>query len=117
MNTRTTDEIDNEKRRKPRPDLVPARAILAAARAMAYGAEKHGLGQSGRGTYRDPGLDQSELATHIASFERHWLKFRQAVQEKTPDQDPETGLSHLDHAMAQLSLCVDLWENPVEIDE
>lgn len=100
-------EIDAEKARKPRPDLVPARAILAAGRAMAYGVSKHGPGQTGRGTYRDPG-EQGRPETHMASCLRHMLAY---LCGETHDSD--SGLAHLDCATAHLCMVVDLVEDPV----
>jgi hypothetical protein len=104
---KTETEINNEKSLKPRPDLVPVRAIMAAARAFAYGANKHGLGNTGRGTYRDAGTDQAEIATHKASFLRHWLAYWSGELV-----DPESGLSHLDCMAAQLGIVIDLVEDP-----
>lgn len=105
--------IDHEKQEKPRPDLVPPRAIAAAGRAMAAGVRKHGGGTTGRGTYRDPG-DQGTVAAHVASFERHWLAVRQALHRGTTIPiDAGTGLSELDCAAAQLAMVVDLVEDPV----
>lgn len=103
---KTTAEVDAEKAAKPRPDLVPGRAILAAARAFGYGAAKHGT-PGGRGTYRIAGDLQSRVRTHAASLERHW----QAIKSGE-FVDPESGLSHLDHMAAQLSIVIDLMEDP-----
>lgn len=98
--------IDEEKSRKSRPDLVPALAIEAAGDAFAYGVAKHGI-PNGRGTYRIAGTEQAETQTHVASFERHWLAWKRGEE-----CDPESGLSHLAHAMAQLAIVVDLVRNP-----
>lgn len=106
MSPRSEEEINAEKAMQPdRPDLVPVRAILAAGRAFAVGAAKHGT-PNGRGTYRIAGTEQADPATHIASFERHWMKWRSGVLVDG------SGLSHLDHAMAQLAIIVDLIEDP-----
>ena len=104
---KTEEEINAEKASKPRPDLVPARAVLAAGRALAYGANKHGLA-GGRGTYRIADTDQAKVETHLASCLRHILEFQidpSAVEEGS-------GLSVLDHAFAQLAIVVDLVEDP-----
>lgn len=110
----TEEEIDKEKTTKPRPDLVPPRAIMAAGRALGYGANKHGLGRSTWGTYRDAGTEQADIRTHIASFERHWQRFKQAMRDGTGPGvlDPESGQRELDCAMAQLSIIVDQAEDP-----
>lgn len=109
MGTKTAEEISAEKAAKPRPDLVPARAIVAAGRAFGYGARKHGLSSNGRGTYRDPvnHPDQCLVATHVASFERHWFAYKSGELI-----DKESGLAHLDCAAAQLSIVIDLTEDP-----
>lgn len=99
--------IDAEKSAKPRPDLVPARAILAAGQAFAYGLSKHGGGLSGRGTFRDAGTEQAKVETHVASFSRHWFAYLSGELI-----DEQSGLPHLWCAMAQLAIVVDLTENP-----
>lgn len=104
---KTENEINAEKAAKPRPDLLPARALLAGGRAFGYGAAKHGLGRSGRGTYRDAGTEQATVETHRASFMRHWCAYWAGETI-----DPESGLSHLDCMMAQLSIIIDLVEDP-----
>lgn len=110
---KTEKEIDAEKDTKPRPDLVPARAVMAAGRAFAYGAAKHGL-PNGRGTYRIAGTKQAEVDTHLASCIRHLREYQidnHALEEGS-------GLSVLDHAMAQLSIVIDLVEDsPLNIEQ
>ena len=106
-NVLTQDQIAAEKATKPRPDLFPARAILAGGRAFAKGLAKHGGGATGRGTFRDAGTPQAEVSTHIASLFRHLLQW----QSGQPI-DPDTGLSHLDCAIAQLAVVIDLVEDP-----
>lgn len=103
---RSTEEIDQEKALKPRPDLVPGRAVLAAGRAMAYGHAKHGT-PGGLGTYRTAGCAQSRARTHAAALERHWQAFKSGER-----MDPESGLAHLDHMAAQLAILIDLIEVP-----
>ncbi len=86
---------------------MPARAIEAGGRAFAVGVQKHGLADNGRGTYRVAGTDQSKPDTHWASLFRHLYAYRRGELA-----DPDSGLSHLDHAMAQLAIIVDLVEDP-----
>jgi Domain of unknown function (DUF5664) len=105
--SRTIEEIDAEKRAKPSPSLVPARSMIAAARAFSYGETKHGLGYTGRGTYRDAGTEQASIRTHFDSLERHL-----AAIKSGEFVDPESGLSHYDCAMAQMCIVVDLVEDP-----
>lgn len=71
--------------------LVPIEAQEAIARAMMYGAKKYG-----RGNYRLSGMAWSRL---IAACLRHLGTF---LYDGSPD--PESGLSHLDHALASLAM-------------
>ena len=104
-----TETIDAEKAQQPRVSLVPARAIMAAARSMTAGVAKHGGGHTGRGTYRDADSGGQCLPeTHLDSCFRHLLKY--VMGEQT---DAGTGLSHLDCAIAQLAVVIDLVEDPV----
>lgn len=103
-------EINAEKAAKTsRPDLVPAELAIAAGRPFAYGAVKHGLGESGRGTYRDPGTEQATIETHVASFARHWSAFLAGEYI-----DPDSGaaqLRHIDCCAAQLAIILSLIDN------
>lgn len=118
MSTKTQAEIDAEKAGKPRPDLLPPIAVMLGGRAMGVGERKHGLGRTGFGTYRDEGSEQADVRTHIASFERHWLKFKRAFRTGTPNPiDPESGdeqLTELACAIAQLAIVIELIEEPVD---
>lgn len=107
--TKTMEEINAEKRRKPRLDIVPSELDFAAGRAFAYGADKHGVpdGNDGFGTWRTAGTEQAEPLVHYAGLLRHLKLWRSG--ERT---DPESGLSHLDHAAAQLAMLLDLVVNP-----
>lgn len=109
----TEEQINAEKAAKSRPDLVPPRFNMAAGRALGYGARKHGLGRSGVGTYRDAGTEQALLETHVASFERHWQRFKMGRRAGIENPiDEESGLTELDCAAAQFSIIVDLTEDP-----
>lgn len=110
--SKTEEEINAEKASRSRPDLVPTRSHMAGGRAFAVGVAKHGLGKTGRGTYRDAGTEQSEVETHRASFFRHWCAFWSGQSN-----DPDSGLSHLDHMVAQLAIIVDLVEDPPNLPD
>lgn len=74
---------------KPRIDLVPTDLSQAAARALMFGAAKYAAWNWLKG------LSWSET---YASLQRHlaaWLNGE--------DTDPESGLSHLDHAAANIA--------------
>ncbi len=118
MSTKTQAEIDAEKAGKPRPDLLPPIAVILGGRAMGAGERKHGLGRTGFGTYRDEGSEQADVRRHIASFERHWLKFKRAFRTGNPNPiDPDSGdeqLTELACAMAQLAIVIELIEEPVD---
>lgn len=100
---KTRDEIEAEKALKPRPDLLPACAIIGAGRVMAYGASKHG-----DCTWRVAGTGQADPQTHLASAYRHLLEFMEdprAVEEGS-------GLPVLYHCLSQVAIVIDLVENP-----
>ena len=104
---KTEAEINAEKAALPRPGLVPPRAILAAGRAFAFGVAKHGLAKNGRGTYRVAGTEQAMVSTHFECLMRHLLLWQSGETHA-----PDSKLHHLDHAMAQLAIIVDLVEDP-----
>lgn len=104
---KTEQEINAEKAAKPRLDLVPPRGIEAAGRALGYGAGKHGTpAPGGWGTWRIAGTEQAQPLTHFACLLRHLMAWRRGEA-----CDPESGLSHLDHAAAQLMILVDVVED------
>lgn len=97
------EQVDAEKALKPRPDLLPARALLGGGKAMAYGRAKHG-----RCTWRVPGTEQATVECHAASAFRHLLDFLldpNAVEAGSK-------LSVLYHLLAQVSIMIDLHEDP-----
>jgi hypothetical protein len=103
MRTKSMQEIDAEKHDKPRPDLLPASALLAAGKVMAYGFKKHG-----NCTWKVPGTEQAKPETHIASAYRHLLEY-----QNNPDAVEEgSGLPVLYHALAQIAIAIDCIENP-----
>lgn len=80
---------------KTRYDLVPAVALEGAAAALTHGAHKHG----------DQGYLQAKPAQLYAAAQRHlWTWWNPDVDT----HDDETGLSHLDHAIADLMMLRDL---------
>jgi hypothetical protein len=79
---------------KPDLSLVPRSVMDAIARALMYGEKKYS-----RGNYR-LGMESHRL---IAAAMRHitawqWLE----------EIDPESGLCHLDHALASIAMLVDM---------
>jgi hypothetical protein len=71
--------------------LVPLEAMEGIARAMTYGAKKYS-----RGNYRLSGMEWTRLAAACARHLFAWLAGE--------DLDPESGLSHIDHAQASLAM-------------
>jgi len=71
--------------------LVPIEAQEAVARAMMYGAQKYG-----RGNYRKSAMEWTRLASAALRHITAWL-FVSTL-------DPESGNSHLDHALASLAM-------------
>ena len=96
--TRTREEIEAEKARKPRPDLIPGAARIAVGRVLAMGCAKHG-----RCTWTEAGTEQARGETHIASAERHLA----ALGDSYDALDDESGLPHLWHAAAQMLIAID----------
>lgn len=74
---------------KPPVALVPSSYILAAARALGYGANKYAPNNWRRG------MKWSEV---FSALQRHLLAWNNGE-----DYDLDTGLSHLDHAGACLA--------------
>lgn len=110
MSLKSEAEINAEKAAKSAIDVTPPELMLAAGRALGYGKAKHGVATSdGWGTWRVAGTQQAEPLTHYSCLMRHLLAWR-AGEER----DPESGLSHLDHAAAQLAILLDLLARPVE---
>ena len=102
MRRQTEKEVDIEKLYKPRPDLLPARALLAAGEVMGYGYRKHG-----NCTWRVAGTEQAKPETHTASALRHLLEHLadpRAVEEGS-------GLPVLWHAMSQIAIAIDCIES------
>ncbi len=75
---------------KPRTDLVPPQSIMAAARAFTYGAKKYSPWNWALG------MDWLRLYGATLRHLFQWLCGEKA--------DSESGLSHLDHALASLMM-------------
>ena len=87
---------------------VPSELVLAAGRAIGYGVSKHGIATAdGWGTWRVAGTQQADPLTHYGCLRRHLAAWRAGEAS-----DPESGLSHLDHAAAQLAILLDLLARP-----
>lgn len=79
---------------KPRPELIPPEALMAAARAFTYGAQKYGAGNWSRG-------EMLPLSRLFGALQRHLWSWWSGVEV-----DADSGLGHLDHALASLAMLV-----------
>lgn len=94
---------------KPRISLIPKDAIWGMGAALAYGEKKYGTNN-----FRN-GIAFSRLADAAQRHLTAWMEGE--------NQDPESKLSHLDHAMASLAMLKfmdvnrqdqdDRWLNPI----
>ena len=85
--------IPRKNQNKPPVDLVPPALMLGAARALGHGAGKY------RASDPFNFLRAYTFRTVYASLTRHLLAWYQGQE-----QDEESGLSHLDHVAANLSM-------------
>lgn len=93
-------KFDNE---KPRLDLVSPIAITELAKVLSHGAFKYGLHN-----WRE-GLSYSRL---VAAALRHILSFLSGESK-----DPETGLSHIAHAMANCMFLLEFEATQPHLDD
>ena len=84
---------------KPDPTLVCPEMILGAARALTYGCQKYSRNNFLKG-------DGMPLEVVLASMQRHLLAYQAGE-----DHDEESGLTHLDHVGANLSMLNALIQN------
>lgn len=88
---------------KARINLVPVEAIEGAAKAFGFGADKYGVDN-----FRN-GIAYRRLADATM---RHLLAYMNGE-----DNDPESGLSHLDHGLASLSMLKFMSVHKTELDD
>lgn len=80
--------------KKPRMQLVPASLGIACAEALTYGAKKYKVNNWRNAT---------DIESYISALTRHMDAWRSGE-----DLDPESGLSHLSHAAANLAFIIEL---------
>ena len=85
-------------KQKPRMALVPASLGISCARALTYGARKY-KANNWRKT--------DSIEQYISAITRHFDAWREGEEN-----DPESGLSHLDHMAANLSFLIELKHLP-----
>jgi hypothetical protein len=77
---------------KPRYDLIPPEAVAALARVLSYGATKYGERNW------EQGIDPDRC---YAAAQRHLWAYHGGEE-----LDPESGLCHLDHALANIAFMI-----------
>lgn len=88
---------------KLRMDLVPVSAVNALARVLTYGANKYDSDNWRRGfNYSVP----------YACLMRHMMAWQDGE-----DIDPESGLSHLDHAIANIAMLIEFERECSHLDD
>lgn len=87
---------------KPDPTLVPREAVMGAAAALTFGANKYG-----RDNFK-AGIEYTALAAAAMRHLTAWLD--------RENFDPESGLSHLDHCLASLSMLKFMEQRRPEMD-
>lgn len=88
---------------KPRISLIPKSAIWGCAAALTFGASKYGTHNFRKG------IEYLRLADAAM---RHITQYINGE-----DNDPESGLSHLDHAMASLAMLKEMTVSHPELDD
>lgn len=88
---------------KPDTSLIPVEFIIETAKALTFGKNKYGAHN-----YRQ-GIEMSAL---LAAAERHLLMEKAGVE-----QDPESGQSHLSHALASLAMYTFMKHHRPEMDD
>ena len=104
---KNSNEIDGNAQRfndnKLMMNLVPVSAVNSLARVLTYGAKKYDADNWRRGfNYSVP----------YACLMRHMMAFWDGE-----DIDPESGLSHLDHAIANLAMLIEFERECPHLDD
>jgi hypothetical protein len=84
--------------------LLPTSGLVAAAGALSLGGSKYGY-WNWRGTTVAP-------STYVGAAMRHLLAWRDGE-----DIDPESGVSHLGHVMANCAIILDAIEHGTLVDD
>jgi hypothetical protein len=88
---------------KPRISLIPREALEGAAKALTFGANKYNAHNFKKG------IEYSRLVDAVMRHLIAWVDGE--------DNDLESGLSHLDHALASLSMLKYMEVNKTEMDD
>jgi hypothetical protein len=85
---------------KPRMDLLPVAPLMGAAGVLTFGSDKYDRDEEGNQTsevYLNNWRQGMRWGRAYASLQRHLAAFWQGE-----DFDPETGMLHIDHALANV---------------
>lgn len=88
---------------KPALEYIPKSAMWAMGGAFAYGAKKYGAFNYKGGL---------KVTRCLAAAVRHIYQYLAGE-----NLDPESGISHLGHAMASLAMAIDMVENDTNLDD
>jgi hypothetical protein len=88
---------------KPRISLIPREALEGAAKALTFGANKYNAHNFKKG------IEYSRLVDAVMRHLIAWVDGE--------DNDLESGLSHLDRALASLSMLKYMEVNKTEMDD
>jgi len=91
---------------KPKIHLVPSDSIIEAARVFGFGASKYG-----ENNWRKD-LHKYAYSRHYSSIQRHLLAFISGE-----DNDLESGLPHLSHALTQMMILIQTIKDAPECDD
>ena len=89
---------------KPQLWLIPPQTLIGVSKVFQSGAKKYGAFN-----WRDEAI---QISQYISALYRHVGKFQEGE-----DLDDESGLSHLDHALATLLILRDAMLNDKLIDD
>jgi hypothetical protein len=115
MTPKTTEEIDAEKASKPARERVPPDFRELAAISISYGMSKHGLDETGQGTYAVPGNEQARIGTHMRSMLHHLDEVLAGhhVDQDVTEPDWAGRIMHWHAFFAQASIVARLLRRPV----
>lgn len=95
MNNSTFIKLDNEKLRY---ELIPSSTLSSLAEVLTYGARKYEV---------DNWKKCKDVNRYIGALFRHIEAWRNGEEN-----DPESNLSHLSHALANIAFLIDLKLKP-----
>lgn len=90
---------------KPKLQLIPTHALNEAARVFSFGASKYG-----ENNWRSD-ISKYPWTRHYGSIMRHLTAWNDGE-----DLDPESGLSHLSHAMTQMMILLQVVKEAPQCD-